>query len=131
MAVQDIIKKRRLELDLTLKDVSKALGVTEGTVSRYESGDIQNMGIDKVANLAKVLRCSPGYLMGWQSSPEEIKKEDVSLSDEEMEVIMAYRRADDVARIMVQRSLGIEELLEYKTRNTPPNENLEILRKKA
>lgn len=69
MKVQEIIKTRRLELGLTLKDVAKALGVSEGTVSRYESGDIQNMGIDKIASLADVLRCSPGYLMGWTDDP--------------------------------------------------------------
>lgn len=63
--MQDIIKKRRLELELTLKDVAKALGVSEATVSRYESGEIQNMGIDKIESLSSVLRCSPGYLMGW------------------------------------------------------------------
>lgn len=65
--MQDIIKKRRLELELTLKDIAKALGVSEATVSRYESGEIQNMGIDKIESLSSVLRCSPGYLMGWNS----------------------------------------------------------------
>ena len=44
MNIQTIIKNRRLELDLTMKDVAKALGVSEATVSRYESGEIQNMG---------------------------------------------------------------------------------------
>lgn len=58
MSVQEIIKRRRLELDLTLKQVAKALGVSEGTVSRYESGEIQNMGIDKIEALSRVLRCS-------------------------------------------------------------------------
>ncbi len=69
MNIQTIIKNRRLELDLTMKDVAKALGVSEATVSRYESGEIQNMGIDKIETLAKVLRCSPGYLMGWEDYP--------------------------------------------------------------
>lgn len=67
--IHEIIRNRRIELDLTLKDVAKALGVSEGTVSRYETANIQNMGIDKIANLAKVLRCSPGYLMGWEDDP--------------------------------------------------------------
>ena len=26
------------------------------------------MGIDKIEALAKVLKCSPGYLMGWESN---------------------------------------------------------------
>lgn len=66
MDVHDRIKLRRLELGLTLKDVSKRLGVAESTVSRYETEDIKNMGIDKIEKLAQALDCSPGYIMGWE-----------------------------------------------------------------
>lgn len=66
MDISKMIKSRRLELGLTLKDVASALGTAESTISRYESSNIQNMGIDKIEALAKVLRCSPGYLMGWE-----------------------------------------------------------------
>ena len=66
MDIHDRIKLRRLELGLTLKDVSKKLGVAESTVSRYETEDIKNMGIDKIEKLAQALDCSPGYLMGWE-----------------------------------------------------------------
>lgn len=66
--IHERIKKRRLELGLTLKDVAEALHVSESTLSRYESAAIQNIGIDKVEPLAIVLRCSPGYIMGWSDS---------------------------------------------------------------
>lgn len=71
MNIHNIIKNRRLELGLTLKDVAKSLGVAESTVSRYETSDIQNMGIDKIESLAKVLHCTPEYLMGWEKTPNE------------------------------------------------------------
>ena len=45
--------------------MAKALGVADSTVLRYESKDIQNMCIDKVETLSKVLKCDPAYLMGW------------------------------------------------------------------
>lgn len=108
MSVQDIIKKRRLELDLTLKDVARSLGVSEGTVSRYETGDIQNMGIDKIAKLAKVLRCSPGYLMGWEDSPGG-SDSNFPLSDLEKEIIRKFRTLNNGERSMFLRSIGIEE----------------------
>lgn len=73
MEINKIIKRRRLELGLTLKDVAKSLGIAESTVSRYESSDIQNMGIDKIEALSKVLKCSPAYLMGWEDLEEELK----------------------------------------------------------
>lgn len=104
MNVQDIIKHRRTELGLTLKDVAKALGVSEGTVSRYETGDIQNMGIDKIQSLSKVLQCSPGYLMGWEDVHAEL-----TLSSTEEKVIVSYRNADELTKEMVHRVLHIEE----------------------
>lgn len=55
MEIKDIIKKRRIELGLTMLDVAKAVGVSEATVSRWESGNIANMGRSKVAALAKAI----------------------------------------------------------------------------
>ncbi len=103
MNVQYIIKARRAQLGLTLKEVAKALGVSEGTVSRYETGDIQNMGIDKIHALSKVLQCSPSYLMGW----EELN-DNFPLSNVEETIIAKYRKSDDVTKEMVHRILNIE-----------------------
>lgn len=109
MAVQDIIKRRRLELELTLKDVAKALGVAEGTVSRYESGDIQNMGIDKIARLAKVLKCSPGYLMGWEDSPNAANKQEFQLSNLEKDIIRKFRTLNNGEHAMFLRAIGVDD----------------------
>lgn len=69
MEVKDILKNRRLELGLTMKEVSDAVGVSEATVSRWESGDIANMRRDKIFALAKKLGISPLTIMGEESSP--------------------------------------------------------------
>lgn len=68
MEVKDIIKNRRLELNMTLLDIAKKVGVSEATVSRWESGDIANMKRDKIALLAKALEISPSVIMGWDES---------------------------------------------------------------
>lgn len=68
MATNEIIKSRRLELQLTLREVADAVGVSEGTVSRWESGDIANMRRDKISKLAEVLRIDPSVIMGWTPS---------------------------------------------------------------
>ena len=70
--IQEKIKSRRLELNLTLEDVAKALGVNKSTVLRYESKDIEKMPIDLVPPLAQVLQCSPEYLMGWEDDVQEV-----------------------------------------------------------
>ena len=64
-SIQEKIKSRRLELGLSLEDVAKELNVNKTTVMRYESKSIEKMPIDVIPPLAKILRCSPEYLMGW------------------------------------------------------------------
>ena len=64
-SVQEKIKSRRLELGVSLEDVAKELNVNKTTVMRYESKSIEKMPIDVIPPLAKILRCSPEYLMGW------------------------------------------------------------------
>lgn len=65
MEISERIKKRRLELGLTLEDVADKLGVAKSTVLRYETKAIGNMGLDKLELLAVALHCTPAYLMGW------------------------------------------------------------------
>ena len=69
MGVRSVIKNRRLELQLTMKEVAEKVGVSEATVSRWESGDIENMRRDKIAALAKALQITPAVLMGWDELP--------------------------------------------------------------
>ena len=66
MAIKDILKNRRIELHLTMKEVADKVGVSEGTISRWESGDIANMRRDKIMALAKALQISPAVIMEWE-----------------------------------------------------------------
>lgn len=113
MEIYKIIKNRRLELGLTLKDVAKALGVAESTVSRYESSDIQNMGIDKIEALAKVLQCRPTYLMGWDGASLH-PQVDFALSDLEKNIVLEFRKSDAITQAMVLRALSIEDSINGK-----------------
>lgn len=58
------LKKRRMELGLLQQEVADAIGVTNATISRYESGDISSMRQDKVIKYAKVLGVSPEFILG-------------------------------------------------------------------
>lgn len=77
MEINEVIKKRRMELGLTLKEVALALGTAESTISRYESNGIQNMGVDKLLDLAKVLKCTPMYLLGSTDSNDQSDSDDL------------------------------------------------------
>lgn len=84
--VQKILKDRRIELGLTMLDVAKKVGVSEGTISRWESGDIANMRRDRIAALAKALQITPDVIMGWEK-PKPV----FVLTDKEKKLIMEYR----------------------------------------
>lgn len=95
MKTQDIIRKRRLELGLTLKDVADALGVAESTVSRYETNYIQTLKTDKLKALANVLKTTPANLLGYQDLPTDYLFETFliefrSASPEQQKAIMDY-----------------------------------------
>ena len=62
---------RRLELGLTQKDIAEAVGVTEATVSRWESGSIANMRRDKIAAYAKILRTTADFIMTGDKGGEQ------------------------------------------------------------
>lgn len=84
MEFKDILKTRRAELNLTLEDIARHVGVSSATVSRWEKGEIENVRRDKIANLSEVLQVSPGHLMGWteftaNSVPPEKIEDDVSI----------------------------------------------------
>lgn len=64
METKDFIKQRRLQLGLSQQEVARSVGVSEATVSRWESGDIANMGAGRIKLLAQVLQASPMHILG-------------------------------------------------------------------
>ncbi len=64
MNIYDNLRERRKEIGLTMLEVAKKVGVSEATVSRWESGDIANMRRDKIILLANALQVHPSFIMG-------------------------------------------------------------------
>lgn len=75
------LRDRRQELGLTMKQVAEAVGVSEATVSRWESGDIQNMKSNRIAAMAKVLQTDPNFVMTGKTVDEEMNSEDAELAE--------------------------------------------------
>lgn len=65
-ALSEVMKKRRKELGLTLAQIADAVGVTEATAQRWESGNIKSVRHEKITLLANILKVSPADLMGWE-----------------------------------------------------------------
>lgn len=65
MEIYERIKKRRKEIGLSADEVANALHVSRATIYRYESKEIEKLPTNIIEPLAKVLKCSVPYLMGW------------------------------------------------------------------
>lgn len=81
MSIGKNIKKRRLEVGMTLEEVAKKVGVSRQTLSRYETGVIDNIPPHRIEQMAKVLRTTPAALIGWDDkSILELVAEDNGLN---------------------------------------------------
>ena len=105
MELKDIIRNRRIELGLTMKQVADAVGVSEGTISKWESGNIGSMRLDKGLAISRVLSIDPRTLMG--QSEEEYEAE-LDERPESVWVPVIGRVAAGFRKIMNEEILGFE-----------------------
>lgn len=105
MELKDIIRNRRIELGLTMKQVADAVGVSEGTISKWESGNIGSMRLDKGLAISRVLSIDPRTLMG--QSKEEYEAE-LDERPESVWVPVIGRVAAGFRKIMNEEILGFE-----------------------
>ena len=87
MTIGERIKQRRKELKMSADELGKKLGKDRSTVFRYENGDIEKLPIDILEPVAKALKTTPEYLMGW----EEVQKNNDVIAD----IIIRLRTDDD------------------------------------
>lgn len=98
------IKARRQELKLTQRDLAARMGYKDHTtINRIESGKTDPPQ-SRVAQFAKVLDVTPGYLMGWDKEPED-------LADVAARVLLDQ----DLLR-MVEQYLELSEADQYTVR---------------
>ena len=102
-----MIKNRRLELGLTMKEVANAVGVSEATVSRWENGDIAEMKRSRIYNLSKVLKISPVKIVCDEDKyPAPI--EESGISEMDLKLLHAIQSLPADRKEALLRLLGIE-----------------------
>lgn len=73
VTVGDRIRQVRQEQDVTQQELADYIGVSKQAVYKYENNIVTNIPTDKVDAIAKRLKVSPAYLMGWEEKPEPKK----------------------------------------------------------
>lgn len=102
MNIKDIIKQKRLECGYTMKELAEKVGVSEATVSRWESGNLATMKHTKIMLLAKALKISPAMLFDAPATSS------LSLTQQEETHIKKYRQLSDVRRYVVDEVLDAQ-----------------------
>lgn len=101
ISIGALLKQRRKELSLTQRQIAQEVGVTEATVSRWESGDIDNMRRDKIAGLANALKMSPLLIMGMEDAGQSYNP----VNSEEVELLYDYRNMPVEDKSMIRSVL--------------------------
>lgn len=70
MDIKDLIKTKRIQKNLTMKELADKVGVSEATISRWESGEISNMKHKGIIALSNALDIEPNIIMGWDDYEE-------------------------------------------------------------
>lgn len=101
MNIGQRIKKRRKELNLSVDDVANKLNKNRATVYRYESNEIENLPLNILEPLAKVLKTTPAELMGWQNeknNKNETQLKSIYLSQEERTILENFNRLNNLGK---------------------------------
>lgn len=86
MEFNQLVKKRRIELGLTMEDLARRVGVSKATIQRWESGEIKNVRHDKITKLSDALETTPSYLMGWENHSK------ILTENEDEELLLLYEK---------------------------------------
>lgn len=62
------IKMLREQRGMTQSELAKHIKSTKQTIFKYEAGIVTNIPMDKLVTIARVLDCSPAYLLGWENN---------------------------------------------------------------
>jgi transcriptional regulator with XRE-family HTH domain len=132
----DLLRRLRIENGLSLKAAAARLNISEATLSRYECAQINRPAPDVLIACSKLYRVPLNVLYDepepeWVSALQEAGLKDprvanfiqylneqaekemnsdaFSMSDEERDIIIAYRDADEKTREIVQFALGLNK----------------------
>lgn len=109
------IKKRRIELGLSVDEVAEKIGKNRATVYRYENSDISDIPTGVLEALAKALSTTPARLMGYNDDgltdrdrrdiAEEVQRFIARLGDSKEALMFDGEPLDEESRDLLLASL--------------------------
>lgn len=110
MGMAERIRERRKEMGYTQAELGEKLGLQASAIAKYENGRVKNMKRSIIANMAKVLECSPTYLMGL---------EDKQIAESSPQILQYYNQLNDKGRhVATERVKELTEVPRYVQEDT-------------
>ncbi|HBR2765379.1 TPA: helix-turn-helix domain-containing protein [Klebsiella pneumoniae] len=123
------IKQRRKQIGLSQSDLSKSAGVSDSSVSLWESDNTAPRGAN-LHKLATALQCSPTWILFGDEdqapgAPQQAGEQS-NLSDDEIELLKLYRALPESEQVSQRQEMRarvenfnrlFDELLEARKRN--------------
>lgn len=90
------IKLRRESLNFSQEELAKMVGYkSRSSINKIELG-INDISQSKILAFAKALQTTPGYLMGWEKSPDKFAEQmNKSKIDQDNIAMIGYNLLDD------------------------------------
>ena len=97
--------------NVTQAEICRRTGISEAAMSQYISG-VRLPKQDKLAKISKAFNISPAWLMGYDVDlySGAASTKELSLSKDEIEIVLNLRKADDQTREMVKRVLAYTDI---------------------
>ena len=103
MTVGERIRQKRIEMNLTQDELAKKAGYkSRSSINKIESS--RDLPLDKIEKVAKILDCTPTYLMGWEDNLIQIDTDAVV-------DIMAEERILEYAKRLMKLSKSSQQTI--------------------
>lgn len=118
MGMAERIKERRKIMGYTQTELGEKIGLQASAIAKYENGRVENIKRSVIANMAKVLDCSPCYLLDWEDRPlTEAENESTSSIPQ---IITYYNELNEYGKETATEHVRLLTLDEKYTRPDEP-----------
>lgn len=102
------IKERRILIGLTQEELGEKLGLQKSAIAKYENGRVENIKRSIIANMAKILECSPAYLMGWEDEPlPDVPEHTYPLNSKEELLLTDFRTLNEQGQDYILQTMDM------------------------
>ena len=87
--------KRRTELNYSIRKLSREIGISSSSISRFELGEVQKISAERIDRVCELLDCDAAYLWGHIDTPQAKVGSPEQEGIDEARLVKKYRRLNE------------------------------------